>query len=493
MTEENDKVVKIVRGPAPSSVSGTKELIGGEVHADAIILPSADERTLKDLFKDLSELDDNANIKSKDQKGLGLVINGKQHGYTNDPYFKEINNNRDDWVYDPLLDSGDPLTIKNVTTKKTGKLKGNTALSKFGSFMGMGRFKSLPLHHSGFWITLNPISEADRVSLEIRLTDSAIELGRTTSGMALTNYSVITDKVISDFIVEHMHTTSLKLEEDDDIRDYISSHDLNIIYNGLISSFYPKGFKNIMSCKNVAIMEGTKSKCDYSITAKINPDKLVFVNRKKLERKHVELLKHRNPNSVDKSEVLEYQKSISPEVIMEITSEDGSETAKIHIGVPTVNQHIEAGYLWVENTIRTIEAALTEGTTESEKNIQINKLSKTTMMNMYLHYVKSVTTDDGTIVDDYLTLEMLIPNLLNTKETRTNFLKHINKAIKLSTVAVIGYPEYTCPKCREKQAKNDEEAPSAFGSIIPINVARSFLTLITLKTETLLREQKDIY
>lgn len=93
--------------------------------------------------------------------------------------------------------SNQNLTIQNVKFRKAeGELKGEVALLKVSKLLGIGDVFSIPLPHSGIWVTIKPPAEADLIDFYNSLFREKAVLGRATSGASLTNYSVyINNKV----------------------------------------------------------------------------------------------------------------------------------------------------------------------------------------------------------------------------------------------------------------------------------------------------------
>ena len=98
-------------------------------------------------------------------------------------------------------------SLSNLKFKKTdGELKGEIALLKVSKMLGLGDVISVPLPHSGIWVTIKPATERDLIDFYNSLFREKIMLGRTTFGLTLSNFSVHINDRLFDFILKHIQS-----------------------------------------------------------------------------------------------------------------------------------------------------------------------------------------------------------------------------------------------------------------------------------------------
>ncbi len=179
------------------------------------------------------------------------------------------------------------LVSRPINFKQTdGVISGSTAVARFTSLLGVGVVTQVPLWHSGIWLTIKPPKQTDIINLEIAIANNQIQLGRETNTLVYSNYSVIYNRLVTDFILKHIVDSSLKIPEDDDIRNHISMHDMYPLILAMISSMYPDGIPVTRTCINTSVLNDDKTpKCDFVVSATLDTNKLLWVNRKALNNK----------------------------------------------------------------------------------------------------------------------------------------------------------------------------------------------------------------
>lgn len=410
----------------------------------------------------------------------------------NDALFSNIN--AKDKEYRNFIEFGEKkLNTRPLTLSDNKNISQATALAKFSSFLGVGALVQVPLWHSGFWVTIRPIKQTDFINLHIELNENTIRLGRDTTGLIYSNYGVIFNRIVTDFIINNITESTLDMstaEDNKTIRDYISMHDLYPLVNGLLAAIYPKGIDVKRSCINsIELDSDGKPLCDYIAEAKVDSKKLLWVNRAALTNDQLAHMAKRNPKSVTVDQVLEYQNQLGMRKTKEInlTGEDGQQVI-LQISIPTLEEHITQGERWVDSIITYTESLYRDKDNDRDKSNKIIDVLLSAKMNLFNSFVKGVKTvnEDGE-ESDLITGNEVLKEFLDVMSGEVGLHKQltdeIDKFVNESAIAVVATPSYTCPKCKADQSKDNTN--KVFKEFLPLNVIESFFDLCNLRVAKL--------
>ena len=371
-----------------------------------------------------------------------------------------------------------------VNFKETGnKLSGANAVAIFRSFLSVGNVINVPLWHSGFWVVIKPPTQTEIVNLQLALAGNEIELGRDTNSLIYSNYSVVFTRIIADFVVDHINSTSLKLSEDDDIRDYISLHDFYPLVAGMLASMNPAGIEIARGCINNAELDDDgKPKCTFTVKGKIDPKKLTWVNRSKITAGMLNHMSKKGINISKKEDVREYQLQLETTQPKEYEIETSvGAKFKVILKIPTLKDNIVRGEEWVNEIINLAQKLFSDGDGAEEKNRKIDSIAFSSVLGIYNTFIDSFVYEDGRINDDKTTFNTILSDISLDETAFTNFLQAIKDYISYSPIAVVATPNYVCPECRTKQKQEDPR--DAFKEFIPLNVVEHFFAHCATRIE----------
>lgn len=374
------------------------------------------------------------------------------------------------------------LGIRNVELGEAVDAK--TAVARFTKFIDAGEVIQVPLYHSGFWVTIKPPKQKDFIALEQEIGDNHVSLGRETISLIYSNYSVLINRAICNFIARHITEYTVKLPSDkDNIFDYINVQDLNALVLGILSCVHPKGLDYIKACENNVKMEDGSKACNVIIRAKLDPKKLLYVNRHALPDNEMKfILDHmaqRRPDSVSLDSVLEYQKRIKQLAPRTIKVLDGK--VEVELENPSLNKYIDVGDRWVGAIIKEAEDVLTEAADIASKNAQIDTLVATMKLGLYNSYIKSISgIDNGKkfTYTDQSTIDAMLDRLSERDDCIVQFLEDITKYISESSIAIVAVPAFECPECKNvEKPEGVTPVASGFENLVPLNLVYLFFDL----------------
>ena len=454
---------------------------------DMIIdLPSA---TLDQTKKNLTSLP-SEDIDAGEKWANSLAQSVQKHA--NEPLFKEsLARENSDWKQS-VEHSGRDMGIAELKTKKPENsiLKGARARLEFSKHLGVWSIISVPLWHSGIWVNLKTPSEIEILELYRYFTNTKVKVGRDTSGFGFENGMSFTIDRLMTFIKDHIHSTTVKLDdtnEEVDISSIVLSQDIPTLVWGIACAQYPRGFQYRRACLT------DPSKCYDVIEERINLTKLQWVDNKALSEANRNFMADKQPKIRTVESIKQYQSQIlnlSKRTFTIVTTND--KEFNITVKSPTISEYISSGYKWISNLENEVDKVLSsdssdksssqsEGTSQAkEKNTLISRYAQATAMRQYSHWVDKIEFDDNS-VEDSESIEEIMDILSQDIKASLEIIEQVNKYINHTTISMIGIPTYECAKCGEMQEGNDKARP-AFANVIPLDPITVFFDLLVSRT-----------
>lgn len=426
----------------------------------------------EDASRMLDEVDkDNIASSESVRELLRILVASLQNNIADDVLKPTVSDPESHWsngvdVKGNKLSAGYPK-VKEV---HNAELVGDRALFVVSQQLGLGGAFTVPLYHSGIWVTLRPPVISEIIEL-FRLIDSdKIELGRSTHGLLFSNATVVITQRLIEFIIAHVHKTNVELPESkEQLYDLIKIQDIMSLIWGLACTMYPRGFQYQRPC-----LAGI-DKCTFIARDKLNLNKLQMVDTKKLSDEQKLHMAARKPHSKTVEDVKRYQDTLVPIAgkRVPVTTSTGAEL-HINIASPSIGDYITSGNEWISSIIDMIESSITDVEPEvEEKNKFINQHANLNMLRLYGHWIESIEIGDN-IIKDRDTVIKTLEMLGSDNQVRDTILDEINTYIAESTFVVIGVPSFECPQCGTKQSLVEEDDGSLLSTILPIDIINTF-------------------
>jgi len=362
--------------------------------------------------------------------------------------------------------------------KSEGEIKGEAALLKVSKLLGLGDIINIPLPHSGIWVTIKPPTEKDLIDFYNTIFREKIILGRATSGLTLTNFSVYINNRLFDFILKHIHSVNYGDMPKEELKNYLLIHDFPILAWGFACSMYPNGFDFQRACVNDI------ETCSHVAKALINMTKLLWVDNSSLTESQKQILSEFRPNKLTLDN---YRKFIAEHSRVTSSTLVLKNDIKLKLKVPTFNEYATDGLAWVNKINTAIESVIIEeGSDEEAKTEILNQYVKASILRQFNHFVDYIEVDDNT-VQDRDTINSILEAFSAEDDIRGEVTKGILQYKSDTTLALIGIPDYECPSCGFNQ--NKEPVNPKFVNVIPIDVMNVFYTLLTLKVARVMERQ----
>lgn len=381
-------------------------------------------------------------------------------------------------------DKGLGIEYLKMSQTPSSKLNSTKAMMRFKSLLGVGRPVSVNLFHSGFTIRLRPASIAALTTLELNLYDEEAKKGKSTLGLSVSADKIIVIETFSRFIREHYLDGTLNIPADKNIMDYISILDLDTILLAILHSTNLNKIPLNRICSNLVDIDpkaGTVG-CNHTITALVDPSKLLFVNKDRLTREMLAQVSHTSPDILTLEEYENYQKELTNILKKEKLIQDSyriqSINVDLNLSIPTVNEYIAKSQLVIEEFNHLVDQA-TKSNDEVSVDMIKDTLASRFVLADYMSVIKNLTVFkediEESLQDPKLIMDIL-EELTKSDAVRGEIIKEILRFYNNSLIAIIALPNYTCPSCKKDQI-DTSKTPGFEDEFIPLNMTSFFAYL----------------
>ena len=355
-----------------------------------------------------------------------------------------------------------PTKPKYKAPTEAEKLSGERAVSLVEQMFNMGGHITIPLVHSGIWVTLRSVTSEDYVSLREKLEREKDEFGKQTLGASFSNSRVYINHRVMEFIEEHVIDTSVEGLDPTELRSFVKINDLLVLAAALGYSLYPNGFDYVSACTG-------DDNCDYVHRSKIKIANCIWYDRLGFSQSQTAFMVDRGAKRT-REEVRKYQQDLG--------KVDGSWTYKnivFNFTIPTVTDNVTAGYRWLSDIEISIKNAF-EQDALSRTNMKeyMSKRIVLTALRQYAHFISSITfTDNDGYIDERDDIDNILSRFSNHNEVSNGLMKAITTFIDSNTKSLVAIPRFECPKCHNLQTEDIEKHPY----LIPIDPINLFFML----------------
>lgn len=347
------------------------------------------------------------------------------------------------------------------------KPTGESARFQIRAAMGLGTVFTVPLWHSGFWITLKAPPEGELLELYRKIAAEKVILGRSSYGFMFSNGTSYTSRILLDFVLENMYESSLALKEDEDIREYIRVPDLPLLIWGMACATWPGGFQYQRACIS------DPEKCKHVVKEKLNLSKLLWTDTTALTQFQIKHMASKQRASMTTDAVKRY---VDEFIRGQDSKVEVTPTLSMVLRIPNVTEHIDAGHRWINTIEETYSRALS--LEEGSRNDYLLSQGKATAMRQYTHFVKAVEANEQEY-DELTVIEETLNDLTADDKIRNKFMEKTRAYLDDSVVSLIAIPSYKCPNCGGEQ--HHESDLKKHPNLIPLDVTQTFFQLLVQK------------
>lgn len=392
------------------------------------------------------------------------MLDGELTRPVNSQFQASVEREDADWGQSVKSEMGELMAARpRLAQPGESMLTGQRAVQRVRAIIGIGGLIQVPLWNSGFWITLRAPDEGDLLDLFRRTSEQKVTLGRRTYGLAFANSSSFIAEELVNFVLEHLHDSTLKAGNEF-VRKYLKVHDLQTIAWAMACAIYPKGFQY---SRSILAGENQEKK---EVKGLLNVSKLQFVDRRMLSPKQVAHMSRRVGNTMT-DEMLENYQS---EFLLRERRVKLEEGLEMTLKVPTIDEYLSAGHRWIDSITDMVDRAFGREQSDEQRDRYISHKGKATVMRQFAHWVKDLveTGDREVVFSDAETVDMMMDTLSAVDDIRVKYFEAIHKFIDDTTVSVIATPTV---------ASSEENVLPRFPHLVPIDALYTFFTLLVQK------------
>lgn len=449
----------------PWTTHGTENFKEG---SDTIDLPAASREVLKERLSDIPPGMTTRDAQSAKwvetlQGGMtALFPEGNMEGLSARPGAR--------WVQEvpssvgPLR-AGSPRLVVN----DNAVLAGDKARMLVRDRMKMGTTFTVPLWHSGFWVTLRSPSEGPLLELLRAITQEKISLGRATYGLLYSNMMVYTQRQLMDFIIEHVYETSLAVTNMGDLRKYIQLADLSVLVWGLACATWPHGFQYRRAC--VADPE----RCHHVVEERLSLARLLAQDVNALTPRQIQHMtnRQRGKMTVDQIELYRSEFLLGKSRLIKIVDD-----LSVEMTMPLAQDYIDSGTRWVMEIENNYGNIMNQD--EVARDTYLLDQARASDMRQYGHLVTAIVLEDAGRIEDRETIESVLSDLSARDDVRKSFLREVSNYLDSSLAAFVALPNYECPACHKWQRPKDGTPTD---HLVPLDVYQTFFQLLVQRQE----------
>ena len=356
-----------------------------------------------------------------------------------------------------------------------GIVSGKNAITLIKRISGIGTSISIPLWHSGIWVTLQAATEAELINFDFKLAMEKTQVGLSTTGQLLNARSAVFSGTLIDFILEHVTSTNVANLADgmaQSLRNRIDMLDYSTLVTGFMITLYPNGFPWIMECVNPT--------CSHREEVTLNLARMIWTDKTVLTDKQMDMMA-RKSNSITDEELKAYRDEFKLTDKSTATLESG---VKFHFRRPMIADYIESATQWVSVIEKQQTTALSNYATERERESFLRSQVQARFMRKYEHFVDKIEIpdpnggDESLMIIDRDTITEALEALSTANEDFVDFENKVLEFIESNTITVIGYPAVDCSACKTVP----ETAEGRLRTIVPVAIDRAFFTLTRQRT-----------
>lgn len=375
-----------------------------------------------------------------------------------------------------MLSATDPKT-KTATGQV---LEGEQAQLQFLRYAGLGSLFTVPLWHTGIWITLKCPSDTELMDVHRALANDKIELGRSSFGLSLSAATAHTSELLVALALRNVYMSSIKVGNTSELQDIISSQDVPAIIWALACVVWNSGFDFQRGCTH------DPEKCNHIHKERIDLSKLYWVNKNALTDKQIAHMYKRQSGSMSKDEVAAYQAEFSASRTTRLTFRENDAPFHFELQVPTIRKYFENANTWIYATVAAVEHAVTATDDEQERRQMVLENARVTVMRGYGHWVKSIIFNEN-VMQNEKDISGLLDRLSAELEIATAFENGVKQLINETLISLVAIPDYECPSCHKKQMHKDETEANPLKALVPIDPINTFFSLLVHRLTTFLR------
>lgn len=316
----------------------------------------------------------------------------------------------------------------------------NEAVMLYDSLSSSGSTFEIPLWHSGIWLYLKRPTLSDSIELDKKIANERSVLGRNSRGASFANDGFFISKHVLDFALAHTFDHNVKGGTKDTLKSLILQADIQSIAWGLGLIEYPSGFPFDQVCTS------NPSKCKHVTKEIINLSKIHRPDTSRFDTEHRKFMAgHSTKRSIE--DITKYQETLD----MRNSVVKVNDYATIVLKMPSMADHLEAGYTWVSEieaaTVATFGITLEGNARATYEEDQ----AVATRLRNYAHWIEKIVLtgkdETTTPITERASIDKLLVKMSSDRKEADAIQDAIDEFMVANLLVIIGTPNYECPAC----------------------------------------------
>lgn len=451
----------------------TKEIATlDEMNANSLFIPTDHPSDILAVYsdQDYAKLVDT----NEGRNYINTMARGQEMLPQQGAFLETVSKEGSDWQQAIESPAG-PLRLSRPSfDENTGaKLKGNAAVIRINTLMGLNSLVTVPLWHSGFWVTIKTPSDVDLVNLEHQLAQAKVSLGRNLAGSMFSNETIYVAQEVFKLFESKVFSTTLK--DSNDLASKISIQDLQTIAWALACAIYPKGYNYTRSVLTKNVDEA------HMVTGVVDLNKISWTNYKSLSDYQIKHMTQRFGSTITDEQLQMYKESFNHDTIKRVVIEEiGTSSVSVLLKVPTLAEYFAKGDEWVQKCVLDADKALTFEASDKEREEYTLRLANARIMGKNAHFISSIiyantTTGLEEVYSDQETIESFLESWSSSEDIFMKLDKAIAEFKDSTTMSLIATPTVGTETVEDK----------VFTHLVPMDAVLTFFILLGQKLSRL--------
>lgn len=372
------------------------------------------------------------------------------------------------------------LGAQSISTPSiTGKeVSGDQAVMAWRSHSRASAGASVFFWGSGFSAKFNAMSNDRMYHLQRELASSRITAGRSTYGVALSQHMVYTAEGILQAARDTLFKSSLAPGVD--LGDALRITDFHTLVWALAVAAFPHGFDIERSC----IADPTT--CNHTVRERLAVRRMQIVDQNAISDEQRAWMATLQDDKVTLEDLQNYQTKFTKAKTSEYTLQhDDGRTSVMGLRVPTINEFIRDGKLWIDDVNRATVQAIGETASFGERTRMMAELMQLANARQYSHWLEYLSFDGGKIVHHETLRRILTDDISAEDNLLVQFIDAVRQHNEKTAVSIIAINNFRCPACKKHQIvvkghEGEEEQPATY---VPVEAVSTFFGLMYQKLE----------
>lgn len=355
--------------------------------------------------------------------------------------------------------------------------------------LGMATESPVPLWNSGMHMTIEGQGALDSLQLQTRMIIEKTESGRETSGYVFSASSIYQNRLLIDFILEHVVNTTAGKLPPQELSKLVKLTDLEPMVLGAAAVNYPDGYPLERPCLT------NHGGCGHVVKRTVNLHRMLFVRNSRISNSQFDLM-DKKAGPVDVKTIRDYQDSVRPEVSQYIEVEAG---IYLKLRNPSIYDAVRISGAWMSRMDSRAKQLIPSNANEQQRELYLVRATSIAMVMSLGHWVEALVEREENGVDyktvitrvyegkdpdlqskSDLEMDKFLEDISGDSEMADKITEGIEKFINEMSLTSVCVTKVVCPNCNHPVTGDNK---SDHPHLVQVNPIELFFTLLHLKVQ----------